>query len=140
MKKSIFVSYDRVNDRRYRYLVTVFAKNRRLDVEFTDAAPEDIQGCGVDRIKAVLSGKIRAAAHTLVLIGRQANGPHPDRELIGERNWQWWEIGKSREERKGLIAVLIDPRNEVPDPLRGMSVSWVYNFEASSIVKAIENA
>ena len=54
-----------------------------------------------------------------MIIGEHANSYHSDRDEIGERNWQWWEIEKTSEEDNGFIAVNIDPSNDWPTPLYG---------------------
>ena len=140
MKKRIFISFDYEHDKNYRYLLTALAKNPRSDIEFTDVTPEEIQSYDVGRIKAVLTKKIREATHTLVIIGKYANSYHPDRDEIGERNWQWWEINKSDEEGKGFIAVKIESSNKPPDPLYGKGATWANSFTVDAIVNAIDRA
>lgn len=140
MKKRIFISFDYEHDKNYRYLLTALAKNPRSDIEFTDVTPEEIQSYNVGRIKAVLTKKIKEATHTLVIVGKYANSYHPDRDEIGERNWQWWEINKSDEEGKGFIAVKIESSNEPPEPLYGKGATWAYSFTVDSIVNAIDRA
>jgi len=140
MKKRIFISFDYTNDKNYRYLLTVLAKNPRSDIEFDDVTPEEIQSYDIGRIKAVLTKKIKEATHTLVIIGKHANSYHSDREEIGDRNWQWWEINKSDEEGKGFIAVKIDSSNESPEPLYGKNATWANSFTVDSIVNAIDKA
>jgi len=140
MKKRIFISFDYEHDKNYRYLLTALAKNPRSDIEFTDVTPEEIQSYDIDRIKAVLTKRIKEATHTLVIIGKHANSYHPDSDKIGERNWQWWEINKSYEEGKGFIAVKIESSNEPPEPLYGKDATWANSFIVSSIVNAIDQA
>lgn len=140
MKKRIFISFDYEHDKNYRYLLTALAKNPRSDIEFTDVTPEEIQSYDVGRIKAVLTKKIREATHTLVIIGKYANSYHPNRDEIGERNWQWWEINKSDEEGKGLIAVKIESSNESPKPLYAKGATWANSFTVDAIVNAIDRA
>jgi hypothetical protein len=140
MKKRIFISFDYEHDKNYRYLLTALAKNPRSDIEFTDVTPEEIQSYDVGRIKAVLTKKIKEATHTLVIVGKYANSYHPDRDEIGERNWQWWEINKSHEEGKGFIAVKIESSNEPPEPLYGKGATWANSFTVDSIVNAIDRA
>lgn len=140
MKKRIFISFDYEHDKNYRYLLTALAENPRSDIKFTDVTPEEIQSYDVGRIKAVLTEKIKEATHTLVIIGKHANSYHPDRERIGERNWQWWEINKSYEEGKGFIAVKIEASNESPEPLYGKGATWANSFTVVSIVNAIDRA
>jgi len=138
--KRIFICFDYEHDKNYRYLLTALAKNPRSDIEFTDVTPEEIQSYDVSRIKAVLTKKIKEATHTLVIVGKYANSYHPDRDEIGERNWQWWEINKSDEEGKGFIAVKIESSNESPEPLYGKGATWANSFTVDSIVNAIDKA
>lgn len=140
MKKRIFISFDYEHDKNYRYLLTALAKNPRSDIEFDDLTPEEIQSYDIGRIKAVLTNKIIQATHTLVIIGKHANSYHPDREKIGERNWQWWEIVKSDEKNKKFIAVKIESSNDSPEPLYGKGATWAKTFSVDSIVNAIDNA
>ena len=138
--KRIFISFDYEHDKNYRYLLTALAKNPRSDIEFTDVTPEEIQSYNVDRIKAVLTKKIKEATHTLVIVGKYADSYHPDRDEIGERNWQWWEINKSDEEGKGFIAVKIESSNEPPEPLYRKGATWANSFTVDSIINAIDRA
>ena len=140
MAKKVFISFDYDNDRNYRYLLKALINNPRSDIKFEDLTPEEIQSYDVGRIKAVLTHRIRQSTHTLVIIGEHANSYHPDRDKIGERNWQWWEIVKSAEENKGFIAVKIKPDNAVPTPLYDKGAGWAYSFRVDSILKAIDNA
>ena len=139
-KKRVFISFDYDHDRNYRYLLTALAKNPRLDIEFTDVTPEEIQSESIPRIKAVLTSRIRDATHTLVIVGKYANSYHPDRQEIGERNWQWWEIKKSDEEGNKFIAVKIESSNESPGPLLGKGATWANSFKVDSIIDAIDKA
>ena len=138
--KRIFISFDYDNDRHYRYLLKALKDNPRSDIQFIDATPEEIQSSDISRIKAVLTKKIRDATHTLVIIGKHANSYHSDRAEIGQRNWQWWEIVKSYEENKKLVAVKIESSNTSPDPILGKADSWAMSFKVDSIIKAIDSA
>ena len=126
--KRVFISFDYDHDRHYRYLLNALVANRRFDLDFQDVTPEEIQSYDVSRIKGVLTSRIRASTHTLVIIGSHANSFHPDHNQIGERNWQWWEITKSVSENKKLIAVKIDRTNDAPDPLYGIGAAWAHSF------------
>lgn len=139
-KKRIFNSFDYDHDRNYRYLLKALAANPRSDIEFDDLTPEEIQSYDISRIKAVLTTIIRHATHTLVIIGKYANSYHSDRNEIGTRNWQWWEIEKSAEEGKGFIAVKINRNNDTPTPLYGNNATWAMSFSVDSIVEAIDTA
>ena len=139
-KKRIFISFDYDNDRDYRYLLQALAANPGSDIEFDDLTPEEIQSNDVGRTKAVLTQRIRQSTHTLVIIGAYANSYHIDREKIGERNWQWWEIVKSADEGKKFIAVKISSTNSTPEPLKNKGATWANSFKVDSIIRAIDQA
>ena len=139
-KKRIFISFDYDHDKSYRYLLTALSENAGSDISFDDRTPSEIDTDDVSKIKAVLTRKIREATHTLVIIGKHANSYHEDREEIGTRNWQWWEIEKSAEERKGFIAVKIESSNSSPDSLYDKGATWAKAFKVDSILAAIEDA
>lgn len=138
--KKVFISFDYDNDRRYRYLLKALINNPSSDIEFEDLTPEEIQSYDIGRIKAALTRRIRKSTHTLVIIGAHANSNHPDRDEIGTRNWQWWEIEKSHEEDNKFIAVKIKSSNSTPDPLYGKGATWAHSFSVDSIIKAINKA
>jgi hypothetical protein len=139
-KKRIFISFDYEHDKNYRYLLSALAANSGNDLEFIDVTPSEIQSNDVSKIKAVLTTKIRNATLTLVVVGKHANSYHPDREKIGERNWQWWEIKKSHEEGKGFIGVKIERSNDAPEPLLNKGAKWAHSFNVEAIIEAINNA
>lgn len=139
-KKKIFISFDYDHDRRYRYLLSALKENSRNDLDFDDLTPEEIDTDDVGRVKAVLTSKIRAATHTLVIVGAHANSYHRDRRKIGTRNWQWWEIEKSAEARNKFVAVKIDSGNDSPDPLLGKGATWARSFKVDSIINAVDRA
>lgn len=139
-KKRVFISFDFHHDRHYRYLLAALNENPANDIEFIDSTPGEIDTMAVDRVKAVLTTKIRSATHTLVLIGDYANTRHRDAAKIGTRNWQWWEIEKSKEENKQLVAVKIERSNESPDPLLNAGATWAYSYSVESILEALRKA
>lgn len=139
-KKRIFISFDYERDRDYRYLLKALSENPRSDIAFDDCTPEEIQSLNIPSIKAVLTRKIRDATHTLVVVGKHANSYHPDRGAIGCRNWQWWEINKSKEEGKGFIAVKIDRTYSSPEPLYEKGAEWAMSFTVKAIHEAIRRA
>jgi len=139
-KKRIFISFDYDHDRNYRYLLSALKANKNSDIDFDDATPEEIQSNDISRIKAVLTQKIRGATHCLAIIGQHANTRHPDSQAIGDRNWQWWEIQKSKDEGKGLIAVKIDNSYDSPDPIKNTNATWARAFKVDSIWQAIQEA
>jgi MTH538 TIR-like domain (DUF1863) len=134
--KKVFISFDWHHDRAYRYLLSAFSANPANDITFEDSTPGAVDTSDVGRVKGVLTAKIRSATHTLVLIGKYANTRHADAVKIGTRNWQWWEIEKSIEEKKKLVAVRLETGNVSPDPLLGAGAKWAaYNVDA--IAKAL---
>jgi hypothetical protein len=140
-RKKVFICFDYDHDRNYRYLLKALAENAGSDIEFEDLTPEEIQSDEVGRIKAALRKRIRATTHTLVVVGKHANSYHPKRDEIGTRNWQWWEIEKSAEERgRKFIGVKIESSNAAPEPLLGKGVTWARSFKVDSIIKAINES
>ena len=140
MKKRAFISFDYDNDRNYRYLLSALKSNPQSAIDFDDLTPGEIDTSKVDRVKAVLTTKIRNSTHTLVIVGEQANTRHRDSVAIGTRNWQWWEIEKSKSEGKGLIAVKIKSTNASPDPLLNSNAKWAMSYNVEAILKAINEA
>jgi len=136
-KKKIFISFDYDNDRNYRYLLSALKSNPQSAIDFDDLTPDEIDTSKVDRVKAVLTTKIRNSTHTLVIVGDHANTIHRDSAEIGTRNWQWWETEKSKSEGKGLIAVKIKSTNASPDPLLNANTKWAMSYNVDSILKAI---
>lgn len=140
IKKKIFVSFDYEKDRQYKYLLEAWNKNSEFEFEFDDKSTREINSWNIPTIKAALSRKINEADYTLVIIGQDANKLHRDRSLIGYRNWQNYEIAKSKENGNKLIAIKINSNYESPDELLGAGASWAYSFTEDSIMKAVKNA
>lgn len=138
--KKVFISFDYDNDRNYRYLLSALKANSDSDIDFEDLTPDEIQSYDVSRIKAALTRRIKDSDYALVIIGKHANGHHPDKDKIGTRNWQWWEIEKSAEEGNKFIAVKIERSHTTPDPLLGKNAKWAHSFNVDAILKAINEA
>jgi MTH538 TIR-like domain (DUF1863) len=138
--KKIFVSFDFEHDRDYRYLLSALNSNTGSKVTFEDFTPSEIRSIDVGRIKAALTGKLAGATHALIVIGKHANSLHPDRARIGTQNWQWWEIEKSKELKKRLIAVKIERANPAPTPLLNSNATWAHSFNVLAIIQAIADA
>lgn len=136
--KKVFISFDYDHDRRYRYLLSALKENSGSKIDFEDLTPSEIDSYDVARIKAALTRRIKASGYTLVIIGKHANSYHPDRAKIGTRNWQWWEIEKSKEEGNKFIAVKIERSNATPEPLKGVGAKWAHSFNVDAILKAIK--
>jgi hypothetical protein len=138
--KKICLSFDDDNDRHYRDLLSVLVAFPGPDLDFEDLTPGAIDPNRVDRVKGVLTTQIRAATHMLVLVGAYANATHKDSQLIGTRNWQWWEIDQAKVEGKRLIAVKIRYPNPTPDPLLNAGAKWAMSYTVESIRTAIDEA
>lgn len=136
--KKICISFDWHNDRDYRHMMSAWDANPNHPFEFIDLTPGEIDSSDVSRVKAVLTSKIRAATHTLVLIGANANTEHSDSAAIGERNWIWWEIEQSKTEGNQLIAVKLSSTNPTPTPLLNSGAEWAMSFTQDAIIKAID--
>jgi hypothetical protein len=139
-RKKICISFDWHNDRHYRQLLSAWAANINNPFDFEDLTPGEISTDNVSRVKAVLTTQIRAATHTLVIIGEHANEFHKDRAEIGTRNWIWWEIEQSKVEGNRLIAVKINYDNTTPDPLNGSGAKWAMSFKQDPVIQAINEA
>jgi len=139
-KKKVFVSFDYEHDRRYKNLLEAWDANDKFDFEFTDHSSHEINSDNVGRVKAALSARIKDSTYTLVIVGKYANSPHKDRELIGYRNWINFEVARSKDYKNKLVAVKLDKENQSPDELIGAGASWAMSFTEDAIVKALNNA
>ncbi len=90
--------------------------------------------------KVRVNQKIKRSTHTLVIVGKYANSYHPDREKIGVRNWQWWEINQSIAEGNRLVAVKIEKENTSPDPLLNAGAKWALSFTVDAVASALESS
>ena len=140
MAKKIFISFDYTKDHRYKDLLVAWNYNHDFDFTFNDQTPSEVQSSEISRIKAVLTTKIREASITLVIVGEDCNKQHPDNKDIGKRNWQIFEIEKSKELGNKLVAVKLNMYNDTPEELYGCGVSWAMSFTFDAIKRAIANA
>lgn len=140
MKPTVFVSFDYDNNKHYKYLLEAWNKNPKFEFVFEDGTPQEIDSNNVGRIKAALTSKIKAATHTLVIVGEHANDLHRKSSLIGFRNWINFEVNKSKELGKRIAAVKLDRSYTSPDELTGANASWAYSFTEENIIKALEAA
>ena len=138
-KKKVFVSFDYDHDRKYYYLLKSWDANKNFRFHFSDYTSKEIKSDIVSVVKQKLSQKINEADCTLVIIGEHSNDKHTDSDLIGYKNWQNYEIAKSVEHGKNVIAVKIDRSYESPDEIIGIDASWVMSFSEDAITKALEN-
>ncbi len=137
IKRKVFVSFDYENDKNYRYALQMWDANKRFQFTFQDQTPQEIQSSDVGRVKAVLTTKVKEATHTLVLVGKYANQLHPDSEKIGYRNWINFEIYQSRLHKKKIIAVMLQPNNQLPEWLAGSGAQIVSSFNEREIIQAL---
>lgn len=138
-KKKIFVSFDFDNDRRFKYLLNAWGNNDYFQFEFDDKSTKEINSWNIPTIKGVLTKKIKEADYTIVIVGSEANKKHKDSDLIGYKNWQNFEIAKSKENGNKIIAIKIDKSFEPPEELLGSGASWAYSFENEAIMKAVKS-
>ena len=139
-KMKVFVSFDYDNDKHYKALLKAWDANPEFDFYFSDLSSEEIQSNSVSTVKQVLSRKINEANYTLVLVGKEANKQHKDYKEIGYKNWQNYEIAKSKEHKNKLIAVKLDKANESPEELLNAGASWAMSFTEEAVVAAMKEA
>lgn len=130
-KKKIFISHDYDNDRNYKNMLLAWDKNDEIGFAFSDhSADVSIQSTNVDSIKRGISAKINSATHFLCLVGLKTS----------RSSWVTWEIEKTIELKKKLVAVKIDSSNTSPRSLLYAGASWAMSFTFIAIKKAIEGA
>ena len=137
-KRKIFVSFDFENDRNYKYLLEAW--NGNSEFEFDDKSSKEINSWNIATIKGALTRKINEADYTIVIVGKEANKRHKDSGLIGYKNWQNFEIAKSKQNGNKLIAIKINNDYESPEELLGSGASWAHSFSEEAIMKAVRNA
>lgn len=138
-RPKVFVSFDFENDRNYKYLLEAWSKSEKYDFEFDDKSSREISSWNIGTIKAVLTKKIKESDYTIVIVGKEANKIHKDYSLIGYKNWQNFEIAKSKENNNKLVAVKLDKEYESPEELLNSNASWAYSYSLDNIVKALES-
>lgn len=138
--EKVFVSFDYDNDRRYKFILEAWNNNPKFNFVFEDGTPREINSDNVGRIKAALTSKVKAATHTLVIVGKHSNDPHPDKNLIGFRNWINFEIYQSIKEGNRIAAIKLNRNYESPEELKNARNSWAYNFKEPEIIKALYDA
>lgn len=136
----IFVSFDFDNDRHYKFLLNAWTANSDIEFNFNDGSTQEIQSWNISRVKAAITAKINQSDAILVLIGEYADSYHEDSNLIGYRNWQYFEIAQAKAAGKNIIAVKLNRVNASPSLLYGSGVSWAMSFTLDSIKRAIHKA
>lgn len=140
MAKKVFISFDYEDDRHYRYLLNAWSRNPRFDFEIVDRTPPEIQSSDIPTVRGNLTKRIKSATHTLVIVGKNANKRHSDWREIGYRNWINFEVAKSKEHGKRLVAVRIEYHFVYPEELRNSNAVSVNNFNPDEIMRALNNA
>lgn len=136
-KKKVLVSFDWEHDQHYRHLLKAWSENSKFDFEFIDVTPEEIQSNDIDVIKEEIIKRIKESTHVLALIGPKANTPHPNRKKIGYLNWICFEVAKSKELGKKLVAVKVEKRFIAPYQVKNSGAKWAY-FDFESIKEALD--
>ena len=139
-KKKVVVCFDFENDKNYKRTLSMWDANSNFDFSFNDLTPNEIQSNDIPTIKSVLTRKINQATYTLVIVGRYANSQHPDHKEIEYKNWQNFEIAKSKDNENKLVAVKIDKCYTSPDELLNSGASWAMSFTQDAIIKALDEA
>lgn len=134
------MSFDYDNDRDYKYLLEAWNANPYFDFCFSDLSCTEIKTEDISRVKAGLTTKINQATYTLVIVGSEANKKHKDSIQIGYKNWQNFEIAKSKANNNKLIGVKINSLYASPEELLGCGTKWATSFTKNAILKALEEA
>lgn len=137
---TVFVSFDYENDKRYKFLLEAWDANPRFRFTFEDGTPQEIDSYNVGRIKAALTVKIKAATHTLVIVGEYANQRHRHSSLIGFTNWINFEIYQSAAAGNRIAVIRLHPSYELPEELHGIDYSLVDGFGEDNVIEAINSA
>lgn len=136
-KKKVFVSFDYENDRHYKRLLEAWSRNSEFEFSFDDRSSGEINSNIVSVVRAALTRKINEATYTFVIIGKEANKQHKDYKEIGFKNWQNFEIHKSKVNGNKLLAIKIDQSYESLDEILGSGAQWAYSFTEHAIMTAL---
>ena len=136
-KKTVFVSFDYDNDKKYKFLLQAWDANKQFVFSFADRSAKEINSNNVAQVKGSLTRSINTATHTLVIVGKEANKLHRDSKLIGYRNWINFEIAKSKENGNKLVGVKINRSYKSPEELLDAGASWAMSFSEQAVVDAL---
>lgn len=137
---TVFVSFDYENDKHYKYLLEAWHANPKFQFTFDDGTPQEIDSSNVGRIKAAFTSKVKAATHTLVIVGKDANQRHSKSHLIGYKNWINFEIHQSIQEGKRIAVVRLDRSYELPEELRNGKYALEEGFNETNVIHALNSA
>ncbi|HZK55544.1 MAG TPA: TIR domain-containing protein [Desulfosporosinus sp.] len=130
-KKSVFISYDYDNDKKYKNLLLAWDANSYFDFSFKDTSVDiSIDSTNSDTISRKISDRIGNSTYFLCIIGKKTY----------KNAWVKWEISKAVEFGKKVVAVKIDSANTLPDEILGVEASFARYFSFELIKKAIDNA
>jgi hypothetical protein len=139
-KKSVFISFDYENDKRYKFLLTALSNNSNFDISFNDKSSSEIKTEDIAVVRAGLTRKINTARYTLCIIGAYANTRHKDYTEIGHRNWINFEIHQSKKNGNKLIAIKIANSYISPNEILNAGANWARSFTIEAITKALDEA
>lgn len=114
--------------------------NDNSDFSFNDKSSHEINSDNVGSVKTALTSRINDATYTLIIVGKEANKAHKDKDLIGYKNWINFETAKSKGAKNKLVAVKLDKSYESPEELLNSGASWAMSFKEDEIIKALNNA
>lgn len=138
-KSKVFVSFDYENDRHYKRLLEAWSANSDFEFSFDDRSSGEIKSKDIAVVKAALTRKINEATHTFVIIGKEGNKPHKDLKEIGFKNWQNFEVNRSKLNKNKLLAIKLESHFDGPEELYGSGAKWAYSFTQGSIMGALKN-
>jgi len=136
-KKKVCVSFDYENDRNYYNLLEAWNSNKNIDFSINDCTPSEIKTESVSKVKQVLSTKIGEANYMIAIIGKYSDTKHSDKDEIGHKNWQAYEIAKNTEKGNGLVVVKVNSTYSAPDEAYGVGAKWVNSFNLKDILAAL---
>ncbi len=130
-KKTIFISYDYDNDRRYKNMLLAWDQNDEFDFELYDGSLKvAIDSKDADYIKSKIKPLIQKSTHLLCIVG----------ESCSTNKWITWEIQTAVALKKKLIAVKVEKSCPSPAVLLNSGATWAMSFNFAAIKKAVEAA
>jgi hypothetical protein len=127
MARRVFVSFQ-FEDVRYAGLMDAWAANENNDFSFySERLRVAVDSSDAAYIRRVLKAKIARARVLVCLIGGGTAGSR----------WVRWEINTAKKLGKGLVAVMLRPRNRRPAAIRNSGAVFV-PYERDEIERAIE--
>lgn len=139
-KKKVYVCFDYERDRDYKFLLEAWNFNPHFEFTFNDRSPREILSNNISVVKACLTKKIQEADYTLVLAGKDANKLHKEREYIGYRNWQNYEVARSVANNNRLVIVELSDYEKAPEECYGHNAVWAGKYSQENILKGINEA